>query len=192
MPASFAIPDRFVDLKSLIPAWQRRLKSPSWGAWRCSQTKQTLQQDESGMTYSSLGGMSNATAMRSAAAVAAFEDEDGAAKAARVMMFTHRNEEALAGGEFFTRVAFKVAVDGATPRAAIDATASQMGGWIQKQVEKGVRKFEEATDPLRPLSKEEFADDLAMTSMARLLRVAFRWPRQLRQRCNSSVRGASE
>ena len=157
-----------VDLKSLIPAWQRRLKSPSWGAWRCSQTKQTLQQVESGMTYSSLGGMSNAMAMRSAAAVAAFEDEDGAAKAARVMMFTHRNEEALAGGEFFTRVAFKVAVDGATPRAAIDATASQMGGWIQKQVEKGVRKFEEATDPLRPLSKEEFADDLAMTSMARL------------------------
>ena len=38
-------------------------------------------------------------AMRSAAAVAAFEAEDGAAKAARVMMFTHRNEEALAGGE---------------------------------------------------------------------------------------------
>ena len=84
------------------------------------------------------------------------------------MMFTHRNEEALAGGEFFTRVAYKVAIDGATPRDAIDATASQMSGWIKAQVDKGIRKFEEATDPSRPLSKEEFADDLAMTSMARL------------------------
>merc|ERR1719329_378007 len=43
-----------------------------------------------------------------------------------------------------------------------------MGGWIRKQVEKGIRKFEEATDPSKPLSKEEFVDDLAATSMARL------------------------
>merc|ERR1712232_1290366 len=54
------------------------------------------------------------------------------------------------------------------PRSAIDKVALQMGGWIQKQAAKGIRKFEEATDPTRPLSKEEFVDDLAMTSMARL------------------------
>jgi len=36
------------------------------------------------------------------------------------------------------------------------------------KVEQGVNKFNEATDPAKPLSKEEFVDDLAATSMARL------------------------
>jgi len=49
-------------------------------------------------------------------------------------MFTHRSEEALSGGEFFTRVAWKVAIDGLSPREAIDKVASQMGGWIREQV----------------------------------------------------------
>merc|ERR1712070_1115301 len=103
-----------------------------------------------------------------AASVAAMKTEEEAARAARVMMFTHRNEQALSGGEFFTRVAWKEAVGGMSPREAIDATATQMGNWIKTQVEKGIRKFEEATDAERPLYKEEFVDDLAMTSMARL------------------------
>ena len=55
-----------------------------------------------------------------------------------------------------------------SPRAAIDAASAQMSGWIQQQVRKGVAKYEEAVDPSRPLSKEEYVDDLAMTSMARL------------------------
>merc|ERR1711878_228023 len=36
------------------------------------------------------------------------------------------------------------------------------------QLKKGRAKYEEATDPKRPLYKEEFVDDLALTSMARL------------------------
>ena len=155
-------------LKTLVPAWQQRLSSPTWGAWKCTQTKQTLQQVAQNTPHSALGGMSNAMAMRSAAAIAAFETEAEAARAARKLMFTHRNEEALSGAEYFTRVAWKVAVDGLHPRDAIASTASQMGGWIAAQVQKGVQKFEEATDPARPLSKEEFVDDLAVTSMARL------------------------
>ena len=59
-------------------------------------------------------------------------------------------------------------MDGQRPRAAIEATAAQMSGWIQSQVRKGVAKFEEATDTKSPLSREEFVDDLAVTSMARL------------------------
>ena len=43
-----------------------------------------------------------------------------------------------------------------------------MSTWIQSQVKKGVTKFEEATDTKSALSKEEFVDDLAVTSMARL------------------------
>jgi len=61
-----------------------------------------------------------------------------------------------------------VAVGGLRPRAAIEATAAQMSIWIQAQVKKGVTKFEEATDTKSALSKEEFVDDLAVTSMARL------------------------
>lgn len=156
-----------VDLAELIPVWEKRLNSPSWGAWKCTQTKQTLQQVAQGVPHNSLGGMSNAMSMRSAAALAAFSTEDQVAAAARKMMFTHRNEEALSGGEFFARVAFKIARNGMSPREAIDATAG-MSGWIQQQVRKGIAKFEEAVDPSKPLSKEEFVDDLAMTSMARL------------------------
>ena len=157
-----------IALSDLIPVWQARLTSPTWGAWRCTQTKQTLQQVAGGVAHTQLGGMSNAMSLRSAAAVAAFASEDEAAAAARTMMFTHRSEEALSGGEFFTRVAYQVARAGKTPRQAIDAVAASMSGWIQQQVRKGIAKFEEATDPSRPLSKEEFVDDLAMTSMARL------------------------
>lgn len=169
--AGRAEPSAPIDLKELIFVWKSRLNGPRWGAWKCTQTKQTLQQVEQGVPYEQLGGMSNAMSMRSAATIAAFKTEDDAAIASRKMMFTHRSEEALAGGEFFTRVAFKVAREGLTPRKAIDAVAAGMSGWIQQQVRKGIAKFEEATNPARPLSKEEFVDDLAMTSMARLWEV---------------------
>lgn len=157
-----------IKLKELIPHWQARLNSPQWGAWKCTQTRQTLQQVASNTPFSALGGMSNAMAMRAASAIAAFDTESEAAAAARATSFTHRHEEALAGSEFFVRVAWKVAIDGLRPREAIKATADQMSSWIQAQVAKGVAKFEEATDGSRPLSKEEFVDDLAVTSMARL------------------------
>merc|ERR1719453_1311306 len=84
------------------------------------------------------------------------------------MMFTHANDQALGGGEFFMRVAWKLVHQGVTPRQAIEQSGREMGAWFQEQVRKGVAKFEEATDASRPLGKEEFCDDLAMTSMARL------------------------
>ena len=31
-------------LEGLVPFWQKRVTSKSWGAWLCTQTKQTLQQ----------------------------------------------------------------------------------------------------------------------------------------------------
>jgi ADP-ribosylglycohydrolase len=155
-----------VDLAELVPMWQKRLEK--WGAWKCTQTKQALQQVQQGVPYGQLGGNSNAMGVRSAGAIAGMGSEEEAAAAARAMMFTHKSEEALSGGEFFTRVAWKVARDGLTPREAIEQVAKGMSGWIQQQVKKGITKYEEATDPSRPLGKEEFVDDLAMTSMARL------------------------
>merc|ERR1719506_1058565 len=53
-------------------------------------------------------------------------------------------------------------------REAIVAAGKAMGRWYEDKVRQGIGKFEEATDPNTPLSKEEFVDDLAATSMARL------------------------
>lgn len=157
-----------IDLKEFIPVWQRTLTSPSWGAWRDSMTKQTLQQLSQGMSPDQVGGMGNYMSMRHVAAHAVFEKEADVVKAARTVMFTHRNPEALNSGEFFARVVHRIIHKGAEPREALLAVAKKMGNWWVQKVQTGIDKFEEATDPNRPLSKEEFVDDLAATSMSRL------------------------
>lgn len=178
-PTAYGMP---INLAELVPFWAERLCSDEWGAWRCSQSVGTLQQLQKGeRDLTRLGGNSNAMSLRSAAAIAAFRDEDAAAAAARAMMFTHRAEEALVGGEFFTRVAWQVAMDGVTPREAIDAVGGRMSPWVQEQVGKGISKYEEATDPSKPLGAEEFCDDLAMTSMARLWDVGRSEPIKVRR-----------
>lgn len=157
-----------ISVKDFIPHWKKRLESPSWGAWKCTQTKQTLQQVSQGVSHNQLGGMSNAMHVRHTAAHAVFEKEDDVAQAARTVMFTHKNSEALGGGEFFARVVHKIIYDGMQPKEAFIAVGKKMGKWYADKVQQGINKFEEATDPSKPLSKEEFVDDLAATSMARL------------------------
>lgn len=157
-----------VKLKTLVPFWQKRLSSDSWGAWRCTQTRQTLQQVGSGTSHDQLGGMSNAMSLRHAGAYAVYDTEEAIVDAAKTMMFTHRHSEALGGGEFFGRVAFRIIHKGLKPREAIEQVASQMSGWYKTKAQQGIDKYKEATDPTKPLSKEEFVDDLSMTSMARL------------------------
>lgn len=157
-----------VKLKTLVPFWQKRLSSDSWGAWRCSQTRQTMQQVQSGTSYDQLGGQSNAMSLRHAGAYAVYDSEEAIVEAAKTMMFTHRNSEALGGGEFFGRVAFRIIHKGLTPREAIEQVASEMSSWYKNKAKQGIDKYKEATDPTKPLSKEEFVDDLSMTSMARL------------------------
>ncbi|KAG1663696.1 hypothetical protein FOA52_013264 [Chlamydomonas sp. UWO 241] len=161
-----------VVLQELIPVWKDRL-SKNWGAWICTQSKQALEMVSAGYPLRQLGGNSNAMGIRSAAALGAYDDEDVLAEASRAMLFTHRSSEALDGAEFFARVAFKLVHSGQGGTSysvleAIEATGQQMSPWIQAQVLKGVSKFHEATDPAGALSKEEYVNDLAMTSMARL------------------------
>jgi len=157
-----------IDLKGLVPHWRKRLESKNWGAWKCSQTKQTLQQVAQGTPYERLGGGSNAMAVRHAAAHAVFDKKKDIVKAARTVMFTHQQSEALGGGEFFARVTHSIIQDGLKPREAIELAGSDMGSWYKTKVKQGIDKFEEATNPQNKLSKEEFVDDLAATSMARL------------------------
>merc|ERR1740121_1825807 len=54
------------------------------------------------------------------------------------------------------------------PREAIEGVASMSSSFVKNKVKQALDKVDEATDPARPLSKEEFVDDLAITSMARL------------------------
>jgi len=155
-----------VDLKELIPRWKKAMAT--WRSWKCTMTKQTLAQVEQGVPHAQLGGVSNAMSLRSAAAYGYFDNEEDVAHAARTMMFTHRETTALDGGEFFARVAFRIIHKALTPREAIEQVAQTSSAFIKTKVQQAINKFEEATDPARPLSKEEFVDDLALTSMARL------------------------
>jgi ADP-ribosylglycohydrolase len=115
--------------------------------------------------------MSNAMSLRSAAALGYFDKEDDAAHAARTMMFTHRETTALDGGEFFTRVAFRIIQKGLTPREAIEEVAKTSSNFIKQKVKQALDKVEEALNPQKTLGTQEFCDDLALTSMARLWEV---------------------
>jgi len=156
-----------IDLNEFIPVWKKRV-TENWGCWLCTMSRQTLQQVRGGARHDQLGGFSNAMAVRSAALFAVFESENRIKKAARTVSFTHRNTEALDGAEFFCSCCFCCDTGGIDPRQAIEEVSAKMSPWIQTQVKKGIEKYEEATDPTSALSKEEYVDDLAMTSMARL------------------------
>lgn len=119
----------------------------------------------------SLGGGSNAMALKHAGAHAVFDQEKDMAQAARDVMFTHQNSEALGGGEFFARVTHKIIHENMKPMDAMTAAAKTLGQWYVDKVKQGVTKFKEAVDTSTQLSKEEFVDDLAATSMARLWEV---------------------
>ena len=151
---------------NLIPHWMNRLEN-GWGSWICTMTKETYSQVKQGVPIERLGGISNAMAIRHVAAHAYYDTEEELVDVARKSMFTHKNPEALAGGEFFARVTHRV-INGATPSDAIEEVAVQMGGFIEGKVAQAIAKFREEADPKSSLHQEKFSDDLSLTSMARL------------------------
>mmetsp|Transcript_33905 Transcript_33905/g.54730 ORF Transcript_33905/g.54730 Transcript_33905/m.54730 type:complete len:400 (+) Transcript_33905:27-1226(+) len=161
-----AHPNTRIELSTLIPRWQTRLQT--WTAWMCSQTKQTNDQVTQGVPLDQIGGGSNAMAIRHAAAYAVFDSEEDIVHASKAAMFTHRDSSAQQGGEFFARVTFRIIHKGLSSREAIEQVSKESSSFIQTKVKQAMDKVEEALDPNRPLIKEEYADDLALTSMARL------------------------
>jgi len=172
----------FVNFDAFLPLWAGKFTSNTWGAWVCTQTKQALgkyiqvkRTDEK--FVKSLGGMSNAMGIRSPPALGVFEDVESLVQASDDLMFTHANVDALSGGEFFTRLAHKIVNTEKINSVEelynlMKNTVSDMEGerkkFCEKQLQKGYSKYKEVTNPNMPLSKEEFVDDLAATSMARL------------------------
>lgn len=164
--ATMTNPPQPFSVEALIPHWKQRLEN-GWGSWVCTMTEETLAQVRFRYPVSKLGGISNAMAIRHAAAHAYYDNEEAVVDAARKAMFTHTNEQALGGGEFFARVTHRV-LNGATPQEAIESVAVQMDDFFQTKTAQAITKYQEATDPNSALFQEAFADDLALTSMARL------------------------
>lgn len=176
--------DSAVNFEAFLPLWAGKFTSNLWGAWVCTQTKQALgkyiqqgkRSDEK--FVKSLGGMSNAMGIRSPAALGVYEDIESLVQASDDLMFTHVNMDALAGGEFFTRLAHKIVHSEKQiekvedlynlMEKSIDEMEGYRRNFCKQQLQKGHSKFKEATNPDMPLSKEEYVDDLAATSMARL------------------------
>lgn len=164
--ADLARSNEVFTLESLIPHWVDRLEN-SWGSWICTMTKDTYSQVKQNVPISNLGGYSNAMAIRHLAGYACYDHEDTIAHFSRQTMFTHTNEEALSGGEFFARVTYRV-LNGMDIVEAIKSVSKQSNLFIRDKVKKAFEKVAEEADPNSALHKEKFSDDLALTSMARL------------------------
>lgn len=164
--AAVSEPKREFDVQALIPHWMNRFEH-GWGSWICTMTKETYSQVKQGVSVAHLGGISNAMAIRHVAAYAYYDTEEEIASVARKAMFTHKSEEALSGGEFFARVTFRV-INGESPRDAIENVAVRMSPFIQTKVAQAIAKAQEEADENSALHKEQFGDDLAITSMAKL------------------------
>jgi len=164
--ASISNPPREFKVQNIIPHWMNRLEN-SWGSWICTMTRETYSQVRQGVSIENLGGFSNATAIRHVAAHAYYDDEDILVDVAKKVMFTHREKHALGGAEFFARVTNRV-INGMKPNDAIKEVSVEMGGFFEDKIKQAIAKYEEEKNPESDLSKEQFSDDLALTSMARL------------------------
>jgi ADP-ribosylglycohydrolase len=161
-----ANPPKAFEVKDILAHWMNRLEH-SWGSWICTMTRETYSQVKQGVSPENLGGRSNATAIRSLATFAYWNDEETLVEVSKQMMFTHRDFEALGGAEFFTKIAFRV-LNGKDPREAIEEVAILMGGFFEQKTRQAIQKYDEAINPDSALNKEQFCDDLAITSMAKL------------------------
>jgi len=156
-------------VEGFLPDWKERI-TKSWKQWVCTQTKQTYQQlFAKHMPIDQVGGNSNAMALRFAALYAYTSDESELVDYATKTMFTHRETIAKLGNEFFARTTFRIIHNNMSPTQAMVAVVEDMDNpWIRQKVQQAMDKVAEATDPVSDLSKEDFVDDLALTSMARL------------------------
>jgi len=165
--AATADSPRAFSVSEFLPHWAERL-TQGWKQWMCTQTRRAMQVYQQGGGEEYLGGPSNAMALRFGSVFAYYGSEDEVVYAAKKSMFTHAETTAQEGAEYFARLTFRV-LHGAELEDAAKAVASDMdSSFITEKVNQAIAKVKEATDPSQPLSKEEFVDDLAVTSMARL------------------------
>jgi len=148
--------------------WQQG-KCRACASWLDTMVKTVLSNMEKGVPLDRAGGMSNGQVVRFAASLGVEETEEGLVRVAKeTTQFTNRNPQPIAASEFWARTVHRV-INGAELEEAINAAAAATNdSFIAEKVKQAITKVKEATDESSSLSKEEFVDDLALTSMARL------------------------
>merc|ERR1711871_1334876 len=82
---------------------------------------------------------------------------------------SHRNRDPLKAAEFLSRALHRIIFQGMSLEEALDSAAAATGdSFITSKLENAKAKVKEALDVTSDLSKEEFMDDIAITSMSRL------------------------
>jgi len=89
--------------------------------------------------------------------------------AVSTVYLSHNNPDPIAAAEFLARTMWRLVHEGKDLEPALNEAAAVMNNdFINERLRQAREKVAEATDPSRALSKEEFCDDLALTSLARL------------------------
>ncbi|KAK3269456.1 hypothetical protein CYMTET_22107 [Cymbomonas tetramitiformis] len=97
------------------------------------------------------------------------DEKSLAEHAASTVYLSHSNEEPVKAAGFLSKSIYHIIHEGLNVDKALEVAAAEMNDdFITEKLETAKAKVEEVLDRKRPLSKEEFADDLALTSLARL------------------------
>jgi len=98
------------------------------------------------------------------------QDEEYIVKeSVNTVYLSHKNKDPLAAAEFLSRAIYGMIFLDMDLRTALDRAASKTNSpQIQNWLNDAKAKVQEATDLSSALSKEEYVDDIAITSMARL------------------------
>ena len=90
-------------------------------------------------------------------------------EAVQTVYISHRNSDPVAAAEFLARALYRVIYHKVTLEEALDeAAAKTQYPLITKWLGDAKAKVAEALDPSSSLSKEEYVDDIAITTMSRL------------------------
>lgn len=97
-------------------------------------------------------------------------DEDTLVRHARSTVYlSHKNHDPIVAAEFLTRALHRIIFRGLGLREALREAAERTNdAFISSKLAEAEAKVLEATNPTSALSQEEFVDDIALTSMARL------------------------
>ena len=130
--------------------------------------KTFLENFEKGKSVEEASADSSAHVVRFAGALAVYHGDDEMLDriAALTTEFTHGHHESEGAAVYWARVVHRV-IDGMDPQAAVIDAAKSMNDnpFIVTKVNEAIDKVNEAIDPESALSKEDFCDDLAITSM---------------------------
>jgi len=97
------------------------------------------------------------------------DEESIVADAVSTVYISHNNADPVAACEFLTRTLYRMFYNSMPLADALNFSAAKMNHQlINKWLSDAQNKVTEATDPNSALSKEEFVDDIAITSMSRL------------------------